>query len=466
MPTLHPEVKLTPRWTPLRDHPIQLEWMNHGARFNVVPAGRRSGKTERVKRKWIKRAFLGPSDGHYFFGAPTRDQAKRIFWEDLKKMIPTHLRSRPMETELSIRLINGALLFVVGMDKPARMEGTHWDGGALDEIGNMKKETWPENIRPALSTEGRPPGECDLIGVPEGRNHYFDHWTYATESDDPNWAGFTWFSADIISAEEIAAAKRELDELTFRQEYEGSFVNFVGQAYYPFDRRSHCGRIFERYNPDATLIICFDFNVDPGVAVMAQEMGLPIELPATPVVIDGRTLFGKTVPELVDGTGIVGEVHIPQNSNTPAVCKKIIADWGQHRGRILVYGDATGGARGTAQTEGSDWDLVRNALYGHFGPERVTFRVPDANPTERARVNAVNSRLMSADGTVHIMVDPVKAPQTVKDFEGVRLLEGGSGEVDKKRDPDLSHLTDGFGYYIVRKYPTRPDFATSEPLRI
>jgi hypothetical protein len=161
----------------------------------------------------------------------------------------------------------------------------------------------------------------------------------------------------------------------------------------------------------------------------------------------------------------VGEVYIPQNSNTPAVCNRIIQDWGSHAGRVAIYGDATGGARGTAQTEGSDWDLVKNAIYGHFGPERVRFEVPDANPTERARVNAMNSRLRAKDGTIRMMVDS-SARHTIADFEGVRLLEGGSGELDKKRDPKLTHLTDGLGYYIVKTFPIRPETYGSTPLRI
>lgn len=51
------------------------------------------------------------------------------------------------------------------------------------------------------------------------------------------------------------------------------------------------------------------------------------------------------------------------------------------------------------------------------------------------------------------MIDPNTAPMTVKDFEGVRLLAGGSGELDKKADPKLTHLTDGVGYYIAEEWP-------------
>jgi hypothetical protein len=53
-----------------------------------------------------------------------------------------------------------------------------------------------------------------------------------------------------------------------------------------------------------------------------------------------------------------------------------------------------------------------------------------------------------------MMVDPVAAPHVVKDLEGVRLVEGGSGEIDKKADPDLTHLSDGLGYRVEFTWPT------------
>lgn len=474
---------LPDQWEKLKDHPVQLklvsdttpkqlvqgptgrEFLRPLTRFPVVPAGRRSGKTERAKRCLVRIALKYSYPGaNYFFGAPTRDQAKRIFWGWLKTHIPRHLIRSIRETDLSVLLKNGVTLVVIGMDKPERLEGSPWDGGVLDEYGNMKPEAFMANVRPALSDRM---GFCWLIGVPEGRNHYYDRYVQALEDDTEVWNAYTWWSEDILPASEIEQAMRDMDELTFRQEYRAEFVNFVGQAYYPFQRETHCANIRDRYSRQGDLIVCFDFNVDPGVCVIAQEMTLPIERRLEPVTINGRKLFGTVVEkESLQGTGVIGEVHIPVNSNTPAVCRALIDRYGQHNGRVFVYGDATGGARGTAQTEGSDWDLIKNALYGHYGPERVIFRVPESNPTERARINAVNSRLLTGDGGIHLMVDPVAAPNLVVDFEGVRLLEGGSGEIDKKRDPKLTHLSDAIGYYIAREYPIREDATTSTPLKI
>ena len=250
---------LTPRWEPLRRHSVQRAYRTSPYRFNAVPAARRAGKTELAKRKLVESALRTTRHGARFFAAaPTRDQAKRIFWEDLKAMVPRHLMAcEPKETELCITLINGATIWVIGMDKPERFEGQPWDGGVLDEYANMKPHAWTEHVRPALSDRL---GWCDFIGVPEGRNHYYDLWLTAQARDD--WGAFTWFSADILPPEEIEAARRDLDELTFAQEYEASFVNFVGRAYYSFGDHNTARR---DYNPRAPLILCLDFNVEPGV---------------------------------------------------------------------------------------------------------------------------------------------------------------------------------------------------------
>jgi hypothetical protein len=435
-------VKLPDSWTPLRYHPEQQRLWDSDIRFRVVPSGRRSGKTELAKRKLIKEALLAQSDSPAFFAAaPTRDQAKHIFWSDLKALSPSHLLAcRPFESTLTITYVNGAKIRVVGMDKPERIEGVPWDGGVLDEYGNMKKKAWGESVRPALADRQ---GWCWLIGVPEGRNHYYDIYRAAQADETGEWDTFWWKSADILPVSEIEAAKRDLDELTYLQEFEGSFINFQGQAYYSFNEKDHCVRGL-KYDDMQPLIFCFDFNVAPGTASVCQKQILPNELP---------------------GTGVIGEVWIPQNSNTPAVCRKLIKDWGDHKGKVMVYGDATGGAKGSAKIAGSDWDLIKDELKPIFG-DRISYRVKKANPPERSRLNAVNSRLKSRSGEVRLMVDVQKAPHVVKDFEGVRLLEGGSGEIDKRATPELTHLTDGIGYYVDREFPIKKIQTKTEQVSI
>ena len=433
-----PALELPARWTELRPHLEQQRFYHSPCRFNVVPAGRRSGKSEIAKRKLVRAAMKGGNTGlpgRFFASAPTYGQAKRIYWNDLKLLVPAWMKQgRPSESELVIPLVNGSEIHVFGMDKPERIEGSPWDGGILDEYGNMKPEAWGANVRPALSDRK---GWCDLIGVPEGRNHYYEvalkaEADFKAQNVRSSWGYFHWPSSDILDADEIAMAKEDLDELTFQQEYEGSFINFEGRAYYVFDSRFHCSPL--EYDLKRPIAFCFDFNVDPGVCAIVQE---------------------QTLPSAEYGTGVIGEVHIERNSNTSAVCRKLIADWGDHNGRVICYGDATGGSRGSAKVQGSDWDLIKATLNPHFG-NKISYNVPSANPTEKSRVNAMNSRLMSASGNIRMIVDGQKAPHVVKDLDGVIFLKGGSGEIDKKATPRLTHISDALGYYIVKEFPIVP----------
>lgn len=429
---------LTPRWYELKYHPQQLECYRSPARFNINHSGRRSGKTELMgKRKIIKKAIQGSKeyyDWRGFVAAPVRHQAKKIYWADLKAMIPKrYLVKPPNESELIISLINGSEIHVVGLDRPERIEGVPWDHGLLDENGNMKPKAWQENVRPSLSDRK---GSCDFIGVPEGRNHYYDLTQEAKADTTGTWAVWHWPSWEIIDAEEIEAAKREMDSLVFMQEYGGEFINFTGRAYYAYDEVKHIGKYRQLYDSTRPLVICFDFNVSPGIAVILQEYGSDVfDIPP-----------GQTV------SAIIGEIYIPRQSNTLRICKKIIEDWKDHTGIIICYGDSTGGAQGSAKIKGSDWDIIKQQLFPYFG-DRLYFNVPLSNSRERQRVNAVNSRFQSYSGLVRMVIDGKYAPMTVKDFDGVRVIEGTAGEIDKKSDPLLTHLSDAVGYYIHKEFP-------------
>jgi hypothetical protein len=72
---------ITPRWTQLRPHLLQSAYWRTGKRFNMLPCGRRSGKTELGKRKLVKRALRGTAfpNARFFAAAPTNDQAVKIY---------------------------------------------------------------------------------------------------------------------------------------------------------------------------------------------------------------------------------------------------------------------------------------------------------------------------------------------------------------------------------------------------
>src|SRR5690606_39780609 len=123
-------------------HPKQAAYYLSEARFNVCPAGRRSGKTAIAKRRLRRKALAwdGPLGTRFIAAAPTAAQAKRIYWSDMKLMFPKWMRRGPVnETDKIIPLIPGADVQVKGMDEPARAAGPPVGHFLLDEYGYLEE---------------------------------------------------------------------------------------------------------------------------------------------------------------------------------------------------------------------------------------------------------------------------------------------------------------------------------------
>lgn len=417
-------VELPARWYPLDYHPVQYAYWVSDLRYNCVSAGRRGGKSENAKRKLVKCAinFTAASNGKFIYCAPTRDQVKRIAWQDLKDLSPPELILDKSETELRITYVNGASVQCVGMDKPERVEGEPIDGCVIDEYGDMKENAFAGSIRPAISTKGRL-GWCDFIGKPRGRNHWYRQVKRAQDPKNTQWGHFTWKSADIIGKQEAEDAKNDIDRATYDQEYNAEFLEPEGHAYHEFVESVHVGK--QIYRSDLPLKFAFDFNVDPGVATISQDYD--------------------------DATRVLAEVHIPLNSNTKKVAAELIRRFGQHLQPVYLYGDATGGARGTAKVEGSDWTILKNEFASAKQRNAVRWpsikmRVPKANGPVVSRINAMNSRLLTASGNVHLFIDPSCAHLILDLNEVVR---DDKGDIDKKSDKTLTHMSDAIGYQMV-----------------
>lgn len=351
-------------------------------------------------------------DPRYFAAAPTRDQAKRIFWRDLKGLVPEEWKLKVYETDLRITTTAGSELWVVGLDKPERIEGIPWDGGVLDEYANMKPRAWTSNVRPALSDRQ---GWCWFTGVPEGLDHYKELADYATSSGDPDWAFYTWPSAEILPASEVEAARRQLDARTFRQEYEASFEGSSGRVYYPYSAERHQDPAIKP-DPELPLILCCDFNVDPCVWEVVQT--------------DAKAV--RVVDEVVQ-----------KNTSTAEMAREFLDRYGRWRPGISVYGDAAGSSRSTAGQ--SDYAILRD-----FG--LTDQRLNRANPPVRDRVNSVNSMLENHGGEARLLVHP-RCAYLIKDFETVEWAPDGR-HLDKSNN-ERTHAADALGYFIEYEFPLR-----------
>lgn len=431
------------RWYPLKDHPVQLALVDavpSGIRFPLVPAGRRSGKTERFKRFLVKQANAVP--GPYFAAAPTHDQAKKIFWDDLKAFSLCSLHAkRPSESDRIIFLPNGSEIHVIGLDKPQRIEGIPWKGGGIDEFADVRPHAWEANILPALNTVHPLDPDyrawCWLLGVPDGLNHYYDLCMQAESGRDPNFRVFHWKSAEILPDDVIVAMKRAMSAKQFRQEFEASFETASGRIYEDYGKHNHTDA---RIEPHEQLLWMHDQNFTP----LSSAVGVRRARPAT----DEEKVRGFVPP--ADELYLLDEIVL-----TSAVSKQsaleFVEKFKDHRNRhVLIYGDPAGRA-GEKHGHASDYTDIEGVLRDNGW--QFTRKVRPAAPAIKDRQNAVRAKVCTADGRRSLFVNPATAKWCDKGLSTVQLKEGSTFQEDQSNQ--YQHITTAIGYCVDREWPMR-----------
>jgi predicted phage terminase large subunit-like protein len=208
--------------------PWQQEVWDDPARFKVIAAGRRTGKSRLAAYKLIVEA-LSSTKGQVFYVAPTQGQARDIMWQALLEIGHSVIASSHINN-LQIKFINGSVLALKGADRPETMRGVSLKYLVMDEYADMKPEVWEQILRPALADQK---GGAMFIGTPMGRNHFYELYTYASVGDDETFNGFHFTSYDnpLLDADEIEAAKKSMSSFSFRQEFMASFEAMGGELF-------------------------------------------------------------------------------------------------------------------------------------------------------------------------------------------------------------------------------------------
>lgn len=421
------------RWYKLKDHPVQLALMAavpSGIRFPLVPAGRRSGKTERFKRFLVKQAtaYSGP----YFAAAPTHAQAKKIFWDDLKAFTLSSMHSRrPSESDLIIYLENGSEIHVIGLDKPQRIEGIPWTGGGIDEFADVKPDAWEANILPALNTVNPTMPDyrawCWLLGVPDGLNHYYDLCQQAETGQDPNFRVFHWKSAEILPPDVMDAMKRAMSPKQFKQEFEASFETASGRIYEDYGKHNQTDAAIE---PHEQLMWMHDQNFTP----LSSAIGVRRN--------NGRDLY--LLDEIVLTSAISRQAAV-----------EFVERYKDHKNKhVLIYGDPAGKA-GEKHGHASDYTDIEAVLKASGW--RYTRKVKPAHPAIKDRQNAVRAKILTASGESSLFVNPVTAPWCHKGLATVQLQEGSTFQEDQKNQ--YQHITTAIGYCVDVEWPAKGRFS-------
>lgn len=186
------------------------------------------------------------------------------------------------------------------------------------------------------------------------------------------------------------------------------------------------------YQPEMDLHISCDFNVDPMCWVLAHKTE------------DKVFYFDEIAME---------------NTTTSKACEEFYRRYPNHKGKVIVNGDASGDNR-SCTSEYTNYVIIKKKLL-QFGYD-VDIQIKAFNPPIKNRIMAFNAKVHSAEGGVCLFVDK-KCEKLLYNIYNLRYKEGSS-RIDiptyqqikqTKELKFLSHPIDAASYLVDFYWPIR-----------
>lgn len=395
--------------------PLSLRWAQGEVfkaeeRFRVLVAGRRFGKSYLSCVELLKGAIAKPGET-YFYCAPTYRMAKDIAWKTLKKLVPKQWIKSKNETDLKIELVNESTIELKGTENAMALRGRSLSGVVLDEAAFMDREVWSEVIRPALADKQ---GWALFISTPDGTASWFyDLWCYVPEDESGDWKrwSFTTIEGGNVPKEEVEAARGQLDNRTFRQEFEASFENLTGLVAISFDDENISSEVADLHM--LPLYMGVDFNVDPLCGICAVK--------------NNENLY------------VFDEIIMRGGATTWDFAEEVVNRYGVDR-RIITCPDPTGGARKTSGVGLTDHTILRRSGF--------TVSSPKAPWKIRDKITAVNTALFDAAGDRRTFIHP-RCKELIK---SLRTLTYAPNTGMPNKNLGVDHAFDAFGYLCLQQF--------------
>jgi hypothetical protein len=284
-----------------------------------LPTAAGAGKTVAAINDIIRAAIMyqGPN-GLFAYVAPYANQARRIAW-DYFKFYAKPLIVDANEQQMTLTLVNGVKISLFGADNAdGQIRGLGLSGVYMDEYGDFKPSVFGNVIRPALSDKQ---GWAVFAGTPKGKNQFWDIYETARRIPDE------WFvlrlpasESGLLPQSELNAAKAQLSEDQYLQEYECSFEAAILGAFFGTEMRQAEPRINERvvFEPGYPVHSAWDLGYRDDTAIWwYQVVGGEVR------VIDFYAVSGadiRAIAEVVVNKGYqYGKHHLPHDARAKSL---------------------------------------------------------------------------------------------------------------------------------------------------
>jgi len=199
------------------------------ARFKVLACGRRWGKTQLCAALAFACALQG---GIVWWVAPTYDVTK-LGWRKIVALSEQIPGVTILKSEHEIHYPGGGMVVMRSADGKRSLRGEGIDLLIVEEAGYIDEQRWTADLRPSLSDKQ---GQAVFIGSPNGRTWFYRLFQKGRRGEGgyQSWQ-YTTYDNPFVANSEIDAAREELPDWVFRQEYLAEFVTFEGRVYKSFD---------------------------------------------------------------------------------------------------------------------------------------------------------------------------------------------------------------------------------------
>lgn len=233
----------------LKPHPKQQQIVRSPARFKLVRAGRKGGKTAleveiicfkaiaSVKRLFLNKAVFA-TGRKVIYIAPTQKQARLIVWQALKNRLAGVGVANEQLLEMKVQNEDGLIttIYVGGYENRENYRGlTDVIHITFDEVDTLKEFFiyWKEIFRPMFLDTG---GTADFIGTPKKENPNLKRLEIEFKAAGLDFECFHFTSKDNphLSINELQAIEEEykLDPVSYRQEILAEYVDNAGALFH------------------------------------------------------------------------------------------------------------------------------------------------------------------------------------------------------------------------------------------
>lgn len=214
-------------------HDKQKDIVRGVARFKVIRAGRRGGKST-LEEEVCSFKALSKKDQNILYIAPTQKQARAIIWEEFKRrlhVIEAVFNESRLEIKVPTQDGGFSVIYIGGWENRENYRGMKFHHITFDELDTLKDFFigWQEIFRPALTDTQ---GTAHFIGTPKSESRNLQRMEKFAETDsDYDCYHFTSYDNPHVLDSEIDKAKLELAYDTFKQEYLGEYIDFQGALF-------------------------------------------------------------------------------------------------------------------------------------------------------------------------------------------------------------------------------------------